>query len=190
MDEDDLITKFMRHSKCSREDAKSCLRAWNYDLKKALIDFNGNNKRSFINCCPISIMSLYIWNYQLLLIDMYYMNVYTFSISFYKSLLIVLQYFSDTSTQNYFKTKNKEIVVERIDDSPQHIHVFMDDEEYDESLTCEKTQKTDIKSRDSTIVKNNQHKFGSNTLDLDCELFLENVLRFESLIRNLKLYFR
>lgn len=46
MNEDELINKFMRHSKCSREDARDCLQAWNFDLKKALIDFNGNESFS------------------------------------------------------------------------------------------------------------------------------------------------
>jgi hypothetical protein len=41
MDESDLILEFMKISKCSRVDAISCLSAWGYDLKKALIDYNG-----------------------------------------------------------------------------------------------------------------------------------------------------
>jgi uncharacterized protein (UPF0128 family) len=42
MDESDLILEFMKISKCNRVDAISCLSAWGYDLKKALIDYNGN----------------------------------------------------------------------------------------------------------------------------------------------------
>lgn len=42
MDESDLIIEFMKISKCDRADAISCLSAWGYDLKKALIDYNGN----------------------------------------------------------------------------------------------------------------------------------------------------
>lgn len=41
MDEGELINEFMRLSKCNREDAISCLSAWGFDLKKALIDYNG-----------------------------------------------------------------------------------------------------------------------------------------------------
>lgn len=43
MNENDLITEFMKISKCDRTaDAISCLSAWNWNLKKALIDYNGN----------------------------------------------------------------------------------------------------------------------------------------------------
>lgn len=41
MDEADLINEFMKISKCDRLDAISCLKAWDFDLKKALIDYNG-----------------------------------------------------------------------------------------------------------------------------------------------------
>lgn len=41
MDESDQIIKFMNISNCDRADAISCLSAWEYDLKKALIDYNG-----------------------------------------------------------------------------------------------------------------------------------------------------
>lgn len=43
MDENKLISEFMKISKCDRtSEAVSCLKAWNFDLKKALIDYNGN----------------------------------------------------------------------------------------------------------------------------------------------------
>lgn len=43
MSENDLISEFMKISNCDRiADAISCLSAWNWDLKKALIDYNGN----------------------------------------------------------------------------------------------------------------------------------------------------
>jgi hypothetical protein len=41
MDESDLILEFMKISRCSRADAIDCLSTWNFDLKKALIDYNG-----------------------------------------------------------------------------------------------------------------------------------------------------
>lgn len=44
MDESDLINEFMRISKCSQKDARSCLSSWAWDLKKALVDYNGTNK--------------------------------------------------------------------------------------------------------------------------------------------------
>lgn len=44
MNENELIAEFMKISKCDRTaDAISCLSAWNWDLKKALIDYNGND---------------------------------------------------------------------------------------------------------------------------------------------------
>lgn len=43
MDEKELISEFMKISKCDRaSEAISCLKAWNFDLKRALIDYNGN----------------------------------------------------------------------------------------------------------------------------------------------------
>lgn len=42
MDESDLIIEFIKIAKCDRADAISCLAAWGNDLKKALIDYNGN----------------------------------------------------------------------------------------------------------------------------------------------------
>jgi len=43
LDESDLISEFMKITQCkSRDDATSCLKTWNFNLKKALIDFNGN----------------------------------------------------------------------------------------------------------------------------------------------------
>ncbi|CRK88657.1 CLUMA_CG002352, isoform A [Clunio marinus] len=47
MDENELINEFMRISKCNREDAISCLRAWRYDLKKALIDYNDTSTQNY-----------------------------------------------------------------------------------------------------------------------------------------------
>lgn len=41
----------MKISKCDRADAISCLSAWGYDLKKALIDYNG--KRAVVNLIVI-----------------------------------------------------------------------------------------------------------------------------------------
>lgn len=55
MDESDLITEFMKISKCDRADAISCLSAWGYDLKKALIDYNGKAQKP---CWPDSFMHL------------------------------------------------------------------------------------------------------------------------------------
>lgn len=47
MDESDLIIEFMKISKCDRSDAISCLSTWGYDLKKALIDYNGKDQIYF-----------------------------------------------------------------------------------------------------------------------------------------------
>jgi hypothetical protein len=45
MDESELlIDEFMKISKCGdRNDATSCMTSWGFDLKKALIDYNGKN---------------------------------------------------------------------------------------------------------------------------------------------------
>lgn len=43
MDESDVIIEFMKISKCDRADAISCLSEWGYDLKRALIDYNGKS---------------------------------------------------------------------------------------------------------------------------------------------------
>lgn len=58
MNENELIAEFMKISKCDRTaDAISCLSAWNWDLKKALIDYNGNDSFSIL------IMFFYLVNF-------------------------------------------------------------------------------------------------------------------------------
>ena len=74
MDENELIIEFMKISKCDYEDAVSCLEAWGYDLKKAIIDYNGKCQFISSNSKPI--------------LEIFFISV------------------SDTSTQNYFQTKN------------------------------------------------------------------------------------
>lgn len=60
MDESELIIEFMKISKCDRADAISCLRAWGYDLKKALIDYRGkapaqSRSRSLTHVVPFDL---------------------------------------------------------------------------------------------------------------------------------------
>lgn len=36
-----LVTEFITHTGANTQDAVSCLKSWEWDLKKALIDYNG-----------------------------------------------------------------------------------------------------------------------------------------------------
>lgn len=40
--ETQLVAEFVSKTRASPNDALSCLRTWGWDLKKALIDYNGN----------------------------------------------------------------------------------------------------------------------------------------------------
>lgn len=42
MMEDQLISEFRLRTGANKSDALSCLKTWGWDLKKALIDYNGN----------------------------------------------------------------------------------------------------------------------------------------------------
>ena len=43
-----LVMEFINHTGASKEDAITCLKSWEWDLKKALIDYNGIFEASFI----------------------------------------------------------------------------------------------------------------------------------------------
>lgn len=47
--ESEIIAEFIRITSAKPNDAVSCLRAFEFDLKKALIDYNGNMQASFIS---------------------------------------------------------------------------------------------------------------------------------------------
>lgn len=36
-----MVTEFIKHTGSTQTDAISCLNTWGWDLKKALIDYNG-----------------------------------------------------------------------------------------------------------------------------------------------------
>uniref|UniRef100_A0A182PBU9 TAP-C domain-containing protein n=1 Tax=Anopheles epiroticus TaxID=199890 RepID=A0A182PBU9_9DIPT len=37
-----LVTEFITHTGANKQDAVSCLKSWEWDLKKALIDYNAS----------------------------------------------------------------------------------------------------------------------------------------------------
>lgn len=42
MESQNLIQEFINQTGASEDDALRCLKSWGWDLKKALIDYNGN----------------------------------------------------------------------------------------------------------------------------------------------------
>lgn len=80
MDESYLITEFMKISKCDhRADAISCLHAWDWNIQKALIDYNGNTRLALV----------------------IHINLIVFP--------FCCIFVTDTSTQNYFKAKTRSV---------------------------------------------------------------------------------
>lgn len=133
MDESDLILEFMKISKCSRADAISCLSAWGYDLKKALIDFNGNRGQ----WCSITAIAN----------------------------CAILSLFTDTSTQNYFKTKTKTSRVESDDDFPLHVNKSPMDLHHSKSPVVNHQDKDKLLA----VVNYRPLLTKNDSIDLDCE---------------------
>lgn len=138
MDESDLILEFMKISKCNRNDAISCLSLHRYDLKKALIDYNGKINHS---------------------------------ISGISHMLLTV---SDTSTQNYFKTKTKDNQ-DADDVFPLHVNSVDVRQSIEDSKMTAACNLQDIRNSGSDIGSTSPPLnfrpllTKTDSIDLDCE---------------------